>query len=105
MGQPKLLELDIIKIKETSTSASTSLSPNCSFTQGGEQELNYKELPEPAKYSWLTAPETVHWAVTYNCDAGCPDCYTKRFPDIKNELDTTQVMTIIKKVAQTINSL
>ncbi len=26
----------------------------------------------------LTAPVTVHWAVTYRCDSHCPDCYARR---------------------------
>jgi hypothetical protein len=25
----------------------------------------------------ISAPETVHWAVTFKCDSDCPDCYIR----------------------------
>jgi len=36
-------------------------------------------LKEKIPYPWLSAPETVHWAVTYRCRKDCPECYTRQF--------------------------
>ncbi len=47
----------------------------------------------------LSAPETVHWAVTYRCQESCPDCYARRFSFIKDELDTHQALKLIDKIA------
>lgn len=33
----------------------------------------------------LTAPETIHWAVTYDCRSRCPDCYTRRHRESEGE--------------------
>lgn len=49
--------------------------------------------------SWLQAPETVHWAVTYRCGKDCPDCYASRFPFLKNELNTRETLKLIDKIA------
>lgn len=49
--------------------------------------------------SWLQAPETVHWAVTYRCGKNCPDCYATRFPFLKNELNTCEALRLIDKIA------
>ena len=48
--------------------------------------------------SWLSAPETVHWAVTYRCDKNCPDCYVARFSFLKNELNTCEALKLIDKI-------
>jgi radical SAM protein with 4Fe4S-binding SPASM domain len=81
----QLIKLDIIEKKEG---------------RPGAQVLNYPKPLEIHKYSWLSAPETVHWAVTYHCEAGCPHCYTRRFPAFNNELNTSFALKIIEKVAQ-----
>jgi len=48
----------------------------------------------------ISAPETVHWAVTYKCGWDCPDCYVRRHrDDITTELDTQEALTIIDKIA------
>ena len=48
----------------------------------------------------LTAPETVHWAMTYACAAGCPDCYARRhrhrFPD---EMSTGDALRLVDRLA------
>ncbi|NIM77455.1 MAG: SPASM domain-containing protein [Candidatus Aminicenantes bacterium] len=81
----QLIKLNIIEIKEG---------------RSGAQALNYQRPSEIPKYSWLSAPETVHWAVTYHCEAGCPHCYTRRFPVLTNELNTPLALKLIEKVAQ-----
>ena len=48
----------------------------------------------------LTAPETVHWAITYRCDQHCPDCYARRYSsDFTNELDTGVAMRLVNILA------
>ncbi|UCE05472.1 MAG: SPASM domain-containing protein, partial [bacterium] len=56
----------------------------------------------PMKFSnkpWLSAPETIHWAVTYRCTENCPDCYVRRFSVAKNELPTHKALELIDKIA------
>ncbi|MHB1405946.1 MAG: radical SAM protein [Desulfitobacteriaceae bacterium] len=49
---------------------------------------------------FLSAPETVHWAVTFKCDLDCPDCYIRRHrDDFTSELDTKEALTIIDRIA------
>ena len=55
---------------------------------------------ESGRKPWLSAPETVHWAVTYRCDENCPDCYTRRFSFIKKELNTSEALKLIDKIGE-----
>jgi MoaA/NifB/PqqE/SkfB family radical SAM enzyme len=49
----------------------------------------------------LSAPETVHLAVTYQCSENCLDCYSRRHaPFAKHELGTAEVCSIIDDVAE-----
>ena len=48
---------------------------------------------------WLSAPETVHWAVTQRCDENCPDCYARRSPVMRTELNTREALKLIEKIA------
>jgi pyrroloquinoline quinone biosynthesis protein E len=60
------------------------------------------EMADPV--SWphgrnLTAPEGVHWAVTYRCNADCPDCYAARHrTGSKAELSTSQAKEAIDRI-------
>ncbi|WP_206809054.1 radical SAM/SPASM domain-containing protein [Paradesulfitobacterium ferrireducens] len=62
-------------------------------------------LKDQTKMMWpttqfLSAPETVHWAVTFQCDLDCPDCYIRRHQaDFTSELDTKEAFTIIDRIA------
>ena len=48
----------------------------------------------------ISAPETVHWAVTFKCDSDCPDCYIRRHRDnFTTELETEEALTIIDRIA------
>ena len=49
---------------------------------------------------WLSAPETVHWAVTYRCGMKCPDCYAARIKVSGSELDTADAKKMIEKLAE-----
>lgn len=55
---------------------------------------------KPHEKPWLSAPETVHWAVTYRCGQKCPDCYAGRFSHIKNEVTTYDAFKVIDKIAR-----
>jgi len=54
----KLFELNIIE---------DSNEPPSSRVLAEQSNVSHKP--------WLSAPETVHWAVTQRCDENCPDCY------------------------------
>lgn len=63
------------------------------------EEKNFTKLKWPA-YSCLSAPETIHWAVTFKCDKSCPDCYIQRHKRLfTNELDTEDSYKLINKIA------
>jgi radical SAM protein with 4Fe4S-binding SPASM domain len=48
----------------------------------------------------LSAPETVHLAVTYRCDNTCIDCYSRKHAQyISTELDTLQMCGVIDKIS------
>jgi radical SAM protein with 4Fe4S-binding SPASM domain len=55
--------------------------------------------PSPFSFPWLSAPETVHWAATYRCEAHCPDCYVERLSHARKELDTSETLCLIDKLA------
>ena len=59
-----------------------------------------KAQPSPGKYH-LSAPETVHWAITFACNQNCPDCYARRYSDqgVK-ELNTAGALRVIEKLAR-----
>ncbi len=80
----KLLESKIIEKNNDSSSSPISIAQD-------PIKINHK--------SWLSAPETVHWAVTYRCQESCPDCYARRFSFINDELDTHQALKLIDKIA------
>lgn len=48
----------------------------------------------------LTAPETIHWAVTYRCNSFCPDCYVSRYSQqFPTELDSAKACQVIDILA------
>lgn len=48
----------------------------------------------------LSAPEAVHWAVTYRCNAGCPDCYAAHHRRRTwHELDTPKLLEVVDRIA------
>lgn len=50
--------------------------------------------------NYLSAPETVHLAVTYRCSENCPDCYAQgRVQSADYELGTTEMCGIIDTLA------
>ena len=75
--------------------------------QGILNKNNYDILHERSQciIKWpsaqhISAPETVHWAVTFKCDSDCPDCYIRRHRyKLAAELETKQALEIVGKVA------
>lgn len=62
-----------------------------------EKSLERLKWPE---YQHLSAPETVHWAVTFQCGETCPDCYVKRHKRLfTQELDTQKALELIETIA------
>ncbi len=48
----------------------------------------------------LSAPEAVHWAITYRCNATCPDCYAARHRSNQaGELSTKEALRLVDRVA------
>jgi pyrroloquinoline quinone biosynthesis protein E len=47
----------------------------------------------------LSAPEAVHWAITYRCHSGCPDCYTARHRGVDQEMNTSRALEFIEGIA------
>lgn len=63
------------------------------------------EDTKPPEMRWprgphLSAPVTVHWAVTYRCASSCPECYARRhahwFPD---ELPLPEALRLVETLA------
>ncbi len=48
----------------------------------------------------LSAPETVHWAITFRCLQDCPDCYARRYREQGfDELQTDKALQVVKNLA------
>ena len=49
----------------------------------------------------LSAPETVHWAITFRCLENCPDCYARRYQEQSlNELGTAEALQVVDILAE-----
>ena len=68
-----------------------------------EETLDH-ECVDPKSVPWprgphLSAPVTVHWAITYRCDASCPECYAQRyahhFPDEPTLPDALRLVEVL----------
>ncbi len=48
----------------------------------------------------LTAPETVHWAITHRCGGRCPDCYAERHRGLfDTELSAREALRLVDRLA------
>lgn len=64
------------------------------------EEKSHKKPKWPI-HEYLSAPETVHWAVTFKCGESCPDCYIERHKRLfANELGTQDAHKLINKIAE-----
>jgi len=49
----------------------------------------------------LSAPETVHWAITFRCLQDCPDCYARRYHEQgTDELHTADALQVVETLAR-----
>jgi len=59
-----------------------------------------KRVGTQEKKIYLSAPETVHLAVTFRCENTCRDCYIERHKNqIKNEMSTKQIYRVINQIS------
>ncbi|NLC44897.1 MAG: radical SAM protein [Clostridiales bacterium] len=78
-----------------------------SMPKGFLNEESYRRLEENSRmtikwpaYTHLSAPETVHWALTYKCGEDCPDCYMERHKrEFTSELNTQEAFKLIDKIS------
>ena len=65
-----------------------------------EQTMSAESIGINRTKQYLSAPETVHLAVTYRCDNTCIDCYSrKHITTISTEMDTSQMCIVIDKIS------
>ena len=49
----------------------------------------------------LSAPETVHWAITFRCLQDCPDCYARRYREQGfDELHTADALQVVETLSR-----
>ena len=64
------------------------------------------EAPKPGDRDWprgpgLSAPVTVHWAVTYRCASRCPECYARRYAhEFPDELPVDEALRLVGVLAE-----
>lgn len=76
------------------------LVEECDPAQDARPAVPRRERPWPSG-SLLTAPEAVHWAITWRCDADCRDCYAARHRRLEvAELPTDQALRLVDRVAE-----
>jgi len=85
----KLLALRILAVMPQGV-----LKKDCSLEHSNRYRIEWPSTQV------LSAPETLHWAVTFTCDANCPDCYVRRHKDkFAAELATKDALKVIDKIA------
>ena len=101
------IDLGIVKIvQESSFAGNSSLckADQIAFNHIGADSVNLLTLHQNKQVQKnnhaLSAPETVHWAVSFNCLQECPDCYVRRyrgqhFP----ELPTAKALQVVETIA------
>lgn len=96
----QLFNLGIITI-------SREISPPASAFSGKHvrypENLTCKPVPSSPVIEThsLSAPETVHWAITFRCLENCPDCYARRYREQGlNELGTAEALQVVEILAE-----
>jgi radical SAM protein with 4Fe4S-binding SPASM domain len=67
------------------------------------QPRTHQTFSQTQRRQILSAPETVHLAVTWRCGEACPDCYARRHKSengLDNELNTEETLRIIDAIAE-----
>lgn len=87
----RLIDLGIIDVMPRGVLAQESY---------GMLEENYRAIVKWPANTRMSAPETVHWAVTFKCGEACPDCYIERHKGVfARELNTQEAFIVIDKIA------
>jgi radical SAM protein with 4Fe4S-binding SPASM domain len=90
-----LLDLGIIEPAHNTSTLDGSVFPD---TTASIQAIS-KMTSWPAG-PYLSAPETVHWAITYQCDSHCEDCYIARnYYQYAVEMDTREALQTVDILA------
>ncbi|MBE0447211.1 MAG: radical SAM protein [Actinobacteria bacterium] len=94
----RFLELGILRIKPHAVDGN-----DYSQTFGNDERL--LKIPEFTKGwrfgNYLSAPETVHWAITFRCASNCPDCYAKRHLELFScEMDTRDALRAVDTISE-----
>ncbi|MCK8826584.1 radical SAM protein [Natroniella acetigena] len=63
------------------------------------RELEFKIDQNWPSFQHLSAPETVHWAITYDCSKDCLDCYAKEHKAEFENLETEDALKVVDKLA------
>ncbi|NPV80514.1 MAG: radical SAM protein [Firmicutes bacterium] len=94
----RLLELGVLREVASPFAQIESKAPgSTNLPQGEGANTLSGTWPEGSQ---LSAPETVHWALTYRCEANCPDCYaTRHRKRFSKELDTREAMHVMERIA------
>lgn len=75
------------------------IQPSESVSLGRAQILEDVSWQSNAR-SCLSAPETVHWAITYRCENNCLDCYAEEYRQVEfTEMSTRQAYRLIDRLA------
>lgn len=95
---PALLALNIIeRVSEPVLGASDEIFTQNALESSGDQFSTELRI-SPVQH--LTAPETIHLAITYACGKGCPDCYARPLKALTDqELNTSGMLKIIDILA------
>jgi hypothetical protein len=90
-----LLELDIIEYVHVDPQYDCLSVPNDQvYIYDVSEETDFLE-------GTLSAPETVHLAVTYRCEESCPDCYAQEYGSYTGgELGTAEMCGIIDTLVE-----
>jgi len=68
--------------------------------KNGPQKRRYQNQNLDTISHALSAPETVHWAITYRCNEHCPDCYVGRYSkNFPTELSSFNAKRVIIRLA------
>ncbi|MCK8825403.1 radical SAM/SPASM domain-containing protein [Fuchsiella alkaliacetigena] len=109
LSQKELLEVadrfglekeSILKIIKEFVSLGVILKTKALAVEIEDRELNFGIAQNWLSYQHLSAPETVHWAITYACSKDCLDCYAQEHKGEFEDLNTAGALEVVDKLAE-----
>ncbi len=96
----QFLELGIVKLSREVSPSERGFDEK--LFRKPENPLPVSPVPRPQIGSLpLSAPETVHWAITFRCLQDCPDCYARRYREQDlEELDTAGALQVVEPLSK-----